>query len=115
MNTTFDSRIHNNLLIVAIDGMFALDAVEEGKNYLTSLIETSATQGVLINCDKMTRIDSSGVGFMVSLFKRFKDQNISFGLCCLNKLNLNVFNATKLDQLIKIYDSEDRAISAMQV
>ncbi len=56
-------------------------------------------------------IDSSGLGVLVSLSKKIREQGGELRLASLNEDLRTLFELTKLDTLFKIADTRDEALS----
>jgi anti-sigma B factor antagonist len=66
----------------------------------------------LIDFTKTGFIDSSGLGVLVSLSKKIRDEGGDLRLAGLNEDLKTLFELTKLDTLFAIADSAQQALSA---
>jgi anti-sigma B factor antagonist len=78
----------------------ALDALEEG------------SRKFVIDFSKTGYIDSSGLGVLVSLSKKIREQGGELRLAGLNADLQTLFELTKLDTLFQISDTRDRALAS---
>lgn len=68
---------------------------------------------VLLNFSDLEYMNSSGIGLLVTLLIRVKRQNqrlMAFGL---SDHYRNIFNLTRLDEAIAIYNNESEALAVM--
>lgn len=93
-----------------IAGNIALDGVSDVKNYIKPFLDDESVKGVVINFEKVNFIDSSGIGLIVSIFKTLQTRQAKLALCNLSKKNTEIFNMTRLDKILNIYDSEAEAL-----
>src|ERR671918_3115613 len=77
-----------------------LDAVEEG------------ARKFVIDFSKTGYIDSSGLGVLVSLSKKIREQGGELRLAGLNADLQTLFELTKLDTLFTITDTRERALQS---
>jgi len=73
---------------------------------------TPATRTIILNFTGLEYMNSSGIGLIVTLLirvNRQKQRLLAFGL---SEHYRHIFELTRLDDAIKIYDSESAAVSA---
>lgn len=105
-------RTEEGVCIVALKGNFALEEASAVKNYLKPLIQDEKTRRLIINLTEVDFIDSSGMGVIVTTFKGLRDRKAQLKLCGLNKGAQEVFEMTKLDEIVDIHETEEDALSA---
>lgn len=72
----------------------------------------AGTRNILINFSDLDYMNSSGIGLIVTLLIRIRRQNqrlIAYGL---NEHYRQIFELTRLNEAIAIYDDEPEAIAA---
>jgi len=103
-------RIEDNVCIFSIEGNIALDGVSDVKSYIKPFLSDEDIKGIVINFESVNFIDSSGIGLIVSVFKNLQQRKASLTLCQLSAKNKEIFNMTRLDKILNIFDSEQEAI-----
>jgi Anti-anti-sigma regulatory factor (antagonist of anti-sigma factor) len=68
----------------------------------------------VINLDKVSYIDSSGIGALISSLSNLKKYQGGLKICNVSGSVRKVFELTKLTSFFEIYDSEQEAISAFK-
>ncbi len=106
-------RIENRLCIIDAPATLALNAPSKFKGYVLPLLERAEVEGIVINCRELQSLDSYGIGVIVSLLKSAKEAGKKFALTDLNEQQRKLFQVTKLDSVIDIFDSEKAALSAL--
>jgi anti-sigma B factor antagonist len=73
---------------------------------------TDKTRAIVFNFEGLEYMNSSGIGLLVTLLVRAKRQRQSILAFGLNEHYRQIFELTRLDDAIGLYDSEDQALSA---
>lgn len=66
----------------------------------------------LVDFEKVTFIDSSGLAVLIEMVKLFKEKNGKLALSNVNKQIRGIFEITKVHKLIDIYESRQTALKA---
>ena len=100
-----------------MDGAVIVDVVgeltlRESPDFHATLIELcdQAPGKLVVNLAEVTFIDSSGVGTLTDIFRRMKKSGGELALVGLVKMVRSVFEITRLDQFLSIYETEDEAL-----
>ncbi len=70
-------------------------------------------QAVILNFDRMDYMNSSGIGLLVTLLIRAQRGKQKLLACGLSEHYRQIFQLTRLDEAIGIFDSEQDAVSAV--
>ena len=105
-------RERNSISILDIQGEIDLYNAPDIKDMIQNLIDKQRYR-VIINLEKVSYIDSSGIGALVaSLSKLRKYEGGEMKIINLLASVKKVFELTKLVSFFAIYDSEDEAVAA---
>lgn len=104
-----DQKIEN-FLILSISGNIVLEDTTKLKEHVEQYIEDSSVEGIIINCDSVKFIDSSGLGLIVSIFKTLKKMDKKFALTALSDRTMEIFTLTKLDNILTIAKDNESAL-----
>ncbi|MBF0238450.1 MAG: STAS domain-containing protein [SAR324 cluster bacterium] len=107
-------RIENDVCVIEIDGNIALDGVKATKNYIRPFLSNEALHAILINFEKVDIIDSTGIGFVVSVFQFLRERNAFLILYNVNKKNQETFSMTRLDKFLNITGTEGDAYKKLK-
>ncbi|MBU2510264.1 STAS domain-containing protein [bacterium] len=105
----YDQKI-GGFLILAITGNIVLEDTTKLKEHVEQYIEDSSLEGIIINCENVKFIDSSGLGLIVSIYKTLKKMDKKFALTALSGRTLEIFTLTKLDNILTITKDNDTAL-----
>ncbi len=98
--------------IVILNGRFdAHEVVTVRKTLEQALVESNGQ--VVVNLAQVNFIDSSGLSTIVQAMKRCREQNGDLILCALQQPVRIIFELTRLDKALAIYDTEAAALRAL--
>ncbi len=78
---------------------------------LRKAFEKQSSKKVVVDLEKVTYIDSSGLATLVEMLKKTKAQGGSLGLAGMTDKVKSLFEITKLDKLFSIYSSRAQALT----
>ena len=108
----FNARKHpGGIVVVEVDGQLIVGNRQELKQKVLDALE-EGNKKFLIDFSKTGYIDSSGLGVLVSLSKKIRDEGGDLRLAGLNDDLKTLFELTKLDTLFAITDSATEALAA---
>lgn len=108
----FNARKYpGGVLVIEVDGQLIVGNRQELKQKVLDAIEAGSRK-FLIDFTKTGYIDSSGLGVLVSLSKKIRDEGGDLRLAGLNEDLKTLFELTKLDTLFAITDSAEEALAA---
>jgi anti-sigma B factor antagonist len=100
---------HQDVVIVEVDGQLIVGNRQELKQRILDEVE-AGSRNVLIDFARTGYIDSSGLGVLVSLAKRLREEGGELRLANLNDDLRSLFELTKLDSLFPIGDTRERGL-----
>ncbi len=103
-------REKDKVVILDIQGEIDLYNAPEIKDTIQKLIEQQK-YNIIINLEKVSYIDSSGIGALISSLSNLKKYQGSLKIINVFASVKKVFELTKLTSFFEIYDSEDEALS----
>jgi anti-sigma B factor antagonist len=108
---TFSVRKESNgVVVVAVDGQLIVGNRQELKQRILDALE-AGDRKFLVDFSRTGYIDSSGLGVLVSLSKKIRDQGGDLRLAGLNEDLKTLFELTKLDTLFAISDTPAEALA----
>jgi len=108
---TFAIKKHDGVVVVDVDGQLIVSNRQELKQKLLDELERGGKK-FLIDFQKTGYIDSSGLGVLVSLSKKIREQGGELRLANLNDDLKTLFELTKLDTLFQIAETRERALQS---
>ena len=104
------SKHRSGVLVIEVEGQLIVGNRQE----LKATIQTALDNGerkLLIDFAKTGYIDYSGLGALVSISKKVREQGGELRLAGLNEDLRSLFELTKLDTLFAIADSSEQALA----
>lgn len=78
----------------------------EFQQEIAQILESGA-KIVLVDCQNINFLDSSGLGSLVLAFKTLRDAHIKMVLCSVKEEVRMIFELTSMNQIFEIFPSED--------
>jgi anti-sigma B factor antagonist len=107
----FEVKKEGDVTVLDVEGQLIVGNRQELKQKVLDELE-GGEKRFLIDFDKTGYIDSSGLGVLVSLSKKIREQGGELRLANLNEDLRTLFELTKLDTLFQIADSRDEALTS---
>ena len=105
----FEVSQNGEATLVEVEGQLIVGNRQELKQQVLEQLEDGDRKFV-IDFAKTGYIDSSGLGVLVSLSKKIREQGGELRLSSLNEDLRTLFELTKLDTLFRIADSKEEAL-----
>ena len=102
----------DNYLILSVTGNIVLEETTKLKERVEQFIEDPNVAGIVINCENVKFIDSSGLGLIVSIYKTLKKMEKHFALTSLSDRTMEIFTLTKLDNILTIAKDDKSAMDS---
>jgi anti-sigma B factor antagonist len=104
------SKHRSGVLVVEVEGQLIVGNRQELKATIQAALDNGERK-LLIDFGKTGYIDSSGLGALVSISKKVREQGGELRLAGLNEDLRSLFELTKLDTLFAIADSSEQALA----
>ena len=105
-----DAKSSNGVMIVRVEGQLVVGNRNELKEHLQRLLEKGERR-FLIDFAQTGYIDSSGLGALVALARKVREEGGDLRLSGLNEDLRSLFELTKLDTLFAISETPDQALA----
>ena len=108
---SFEVTKQDGITLIDVEGQLIVGIRLDLKQKVLQELE-GGERKFLIDFDRTGYIDSSGLGVLVSLSKKIREQGGDLRLANLNEDLRTLFELTKLDTLFQISDSRDEALAS---
>lgn len=81
---------------------------------LKKIFEKEASKKIVVDLEKVSYIDSSGLATLVEVLKRARSQGGALGLAGMSDKVRSLFEITKLDKLFSIFPNQQEAVSRVK-
>jgi anti-anti-sigma factor len=100
-----------NIKVVKITGQIRISTQNEFKDLLDKIARENATNTVVLSLDGVIYMNSAGLGIIVDTLRKFKEKKGRMVLCNLMPDVSNIFEITRINRFIEIYQTEQEAIA----
>ena len=111
MNLKIQERKLNDITVLDLDGTFAMGGHADFKQRVETAI-TDGSRRLLINLAKVSYMDSSGLGELISGYTKMQRVSGQMKLFNLSKRLNQLLVITKLITVFETFDSESEAVSS---
>jgi anti-sigma B factor antagonist len=101
----------DGVAILRVEGEIDLYNAPQIKNAVKALVDAGMPRAV-INLDKVSYIDSSGIGALISSLSSLKKAGGGLRISNTRGAVLKVFQLTKLTSFFELHDTEDTALKS---
>ncbi|HEX6065893.1 MAG TPA: STAS domain-containing protein, partial [Longimicrobiales bacterium] len=108
---SFEVRKQNEVTVIDVEGQLIVGNRQELKQKVLEELENGSRK-FLIDFTNTGYIDSSGLGVLVSLSKKIREQGGELRLANLNEDLRTLFELTKLDTLFHISNNREEALTS---
>jgi anti-sigma B factor antagonist len=109
---SFTITKQGDVVVVDVEGQLIVGNRQELKQKVLDELEKGERK-FLIDFSRTGYIDSSGLGVLVSLSKKIREQGGELRLANLNDDLKTLFELTKLDTLFQIADTRERGLQSL--
>ena len=104
-------RTEQDTAVIALEGEGDIYSAPQFKEALLAGIEDGATT-IIVDLGRVTFIDSTALGVLVSGAKRVRPKNGRLDIVCTDENITRIFEITGLDRIFGIYRTRDEALRA---
>ena len=105
--------IKGDVCILRLKGRFVTGSNAEYERARAALQATGCRK-VIVDCREAAYLDSTGIAFVVQIYKSVKDSGGEFLLVNINSRVREVLELTTLDEIIPLFDDEQAALAALR-
>ncbi|MBN2737487.1 MAG: STAS domain-containing protein [Spirochaetales bacterium] len=102
------TRQENHVSIVDISGEMDSSALEA--LMIVNKLTTNSNSCIIINLEKATFIDSTGLGSLLQIYKQLRHRKIPFYVVSAQGAVKKVFDVTKMEKMLPYSSSLDEAL-----
>ena len=111
---TMETRDAGGVHIVQIEGQVRISTQNEFKDHLDRISSEFGSGTVLLDLAGISYMNSAGIGIIVDSFKKFREQGGHLALCSLSADIFRLFEVTKLNRFIDIFEDEAAALTKLK-
>jgi anti-sigma B factor antagonist len=109
----FEQQDRGEVLVLELQGSLDAMTAAEFKPAVVA-IAAGAARRVVVDLQRLTLIDSTGVGVLISLFKRMRAREGTVAFAGLGGQPREVFRLLRLDRSLDLYPTTDEAVQGAE-
>lgn len=104
-------KVIDTIVMLDITGVVKLgESAKQVTSELSAILDNHSYKGVIINMENIDYMDSTGLGELVGYLNRFKEAGKPMRIVKPNKVVMRLMELTKLNEVMPIYPSEEKAL-----
>ncbi|MCC3358245.1 anti-sigma F factor antagonist [Bacillus sp. REN16] len=115
MSLGIELEVKNNVLCIRLTGELDHHTAEELRLKVTDTIESNQINHILLNLEKLTFMDSSGLGVILGRYKQIKNLGGEMVVCSISTQVERLFEMSGLFKIIRLERDESFALQSLGV
>lgn len=107
-------RLEDQVCFLYLEGKFTKEAIRHLTPTFEPIFSQHTFAHVILNLGKISRIDSSGIGFLVTTYHFFHEKKVRFVLCQLSEKVAQLIELIELDRVIRVEKDEAHALRYLE-
>ncbi len=104
-------KLVRNTLVVRVKGELDMLVADKIRQEIDSVIENKGINKLIINLEKVTFIDSSGLGLIIGRYKKITARNGKMYLVGASSSVQKILTFSGINKLVPMYDTEQGIIN----
>jgi anti-sigma B factor antagonist len=97
-----------NVYIMELDGRLTIEQDDDFfREFVKIINKTMKPKAIIIECTKLSFIDSTGIGYLVRCMKKATPNKIQMHLTCVNEDVLKIIKIARLDKFLSVAKWDD--------
>lgn len=115
MALNMQMAIRKNRLFIRLNGELDQSVTENLKIRVSEIIDKYMIKHLIINFEKVSFMDSSGIGFIIGRFAQIRKRNGKIIICSMNEIISRIVALSGLKKICTIASSEQEAEKYLEV
>ncbi|MCS1350842.1 anti-sigma F factor antagonist [Mechercharimyces sp. CAU 1602] len=115
MSLHVDVISYRNVLVVRLAGELDHHTAEEVRTRVEKELETGMYRNLILNLQRLTFMDSSGLGVVLGRYKTMAEKKGTMRLCSVQPSVSRLFQLSGIHKILTVYDTEESALTACGV
>ncbi|WP_409994220.1 anti-sigma F factor antagonist [Parageobacillus genomosp. 1] len=110
-----DFEVKRDVLIIRLSGELDHHTAEELREKVTDTLEREAIRHIVLNLERLTFMDSSGLGVILGRYKQIKNLGGEMIVCAVSPTVKRLFDMSGLFKIIRLENNEQFALQTLGV
>ena len=107
--------IRRHTLYVRLNGELDSSVANSLRIKISELIDNYNIRFLVLNCEKLSFMDSSGIGFIIGRFNQLKDKNGKIFMCNLDDVIKRIVKLSGISRIVSIKETEEDVNNYLEV
>lgn len=107
--------IRKHILYVRLNGELDSSVANSLRIKISELIDNYNIRFLVLNCEKLSFMDSSGIGFIIGRFNQLKDKSGKIFMCNLDDVIKRIVKLSGISRIVSIKETEEDVNSYLEV
>ena len=107
--------IRKHILYVRLNGELDSSVSNSLRIKISELIDNYNIRFLVLNCEKLSFMDSSGIGFIIGRFNQLKGRNGKIFMCELDDVVKRIVRLSGISRIVSIKDTEEEVNDYLEV
>lgn len=107
-------RVKDGIGVISLEGQIIASTVDMIKNYLEAFIEDTEIKALVMDCQEVDLVDSTGLGLFVSVFKTLQRLGKKLIFSGINTKTKETLTLTNLMNIFTTTENVNTAIEVLQ-
>lgn len=109
-----NQQIEDAIGILTFEGEFTSAAIIREIDALNPVLEREDLRGLVFNLENVSFIDSSGMGWIIAVFRTLHEKDQQLHICNANPTIMEMFIMTGVDEIFSIHETKQQALQAIK-
>lgn len=115
MALNIQMAVKKNMLFVRLSGELDQGVTENLKIRVSEVIDKYQIKNLILNFEKLSFMDSSGIGFIIGRYAQIKRKHGKLLICNMNDLVERIYYLSGLKRITTVVSSESDALDFLEV
>lgn len=115
MSLSVNLEVRNNVLCIRLEGELDHHSSEILRTQVDESIQKNAIHHIILNLEKLSFMDSSGLGVILGRYKLVKNIGGEMVVCAISPPVKRLFDMSGLFKIIRLEESETNALKKLGV
>ncbi|MGM7721308.1 anti-sigma F factor antagonist [uncultured Metabacillus sp.] len=115
MSLAIELDVKEAVLCIRLSGELDHHAAEELRSKVTETLAANPIKHIVLNLEKLTFMDSSGLGVILGRYKQIKATGGEMVVCAISPAVKRLFDMSGLFKIIRLEDNEPKALQTLGV
>lgn len=115
MSLVIDLEKREDILCVRLDGELDHHSAIELREEVDTAIKNLSLSNILLNLERLTFMDSSGLGVILGRYNQVKSLGGEMVVCCVNPQVKRLFEMSGMHKIVQVTANEDDALFLLGV